>query len=29
VHAATLQPIAVAYREEGGRNVVYRLVDAP
>jgi hypothetical protein len=29
VHAATLGPIAVAYREEGGRNVVYRLVDAP
>ncbi len=29
VHAATLQPIAVAYREEGGRNVVYRMVDAP
>lgn len=29
VHAATLGPIAVAYREEGGRNVAYRLVDAP
>lgn len=29
VHAATLQPIAVAYRVEGGRNVVYRMVDAP
>lgn len=29
VHAATLQPIAVAYRDEGGRNVVYRMVDAP
>lgn len=29
VHAATLGPIAVAYREEGGRNVVYRMVDAP
>jgi len=28
VHAATLGPIAVAYREEGGRNVVYRMVDA-
>jgi hypothetical protein len=28
-HAATLQPIAVAYRVEGGRNVVYRMVDAP
>ena len=29
VHAATLGPIAVAYRVEGGRNVVYRMVDAP
>ena len=29
VHAATLQPIAVAYRVEGSRNVVYRMVDAP
>jgi hypothetical protein len=29
VHAATLGPIAVAYREEGGGNVVYRMVDAP
>ena len=29
VHAATLQPIAIAYRQEGGRNVVYRMVDAP
>lgn len=29
VHAATLGPIAVAYREEGGRNVVYRMVDTP
>ncbi len=29
VHAATLQPIAVAYRVEGGRDVVYRMVDAP
>ena len=29
VHAATLGPIAVAYREEGGRNIVYRMVDAP
>lgn len=29
VHAATLGPIAVAYREEGGRNVVFRMVDAP
>jgi hypothetical protein len=29
VHAATLGPIAVAYREEGGQNVVYRIVDAP
>jgi hypothetical protein len=28
-HAATLQAIAVAYRVEGGRNVVYRMVDAP
>jgi hypothetical protein len=29
VHAATLQPISVAYRVEGGLNVVYRMVDAP
>ncbi len=29
VHAATLGPIAVAYREEGGQNVVYRMADAP
>jgi hypothetical protein len=29
VHATTLQPIAVAYRVEGGRNVVYRMADAP
>jgi hypothetical protein len=29
VHAATLQPIAVAYRVENGRNVVYRMADAP
>jgi hypothetical protein len=29
VHAATLGPIAVAYREDGGRNVVYRMADAP
>jgi hypothetical protein len=29
VHAATLQPIAVAYRVENGANVVYRMVDAP
>jgi hypothetical protein len=28
-HAATLQPISVAYRVEGGQNVVYRMVDAP
>lgn len=28
-HAVTLAPIAVAYRVEGGRNVVHRLVDAP
>jgi hypothetical protein len=28
-HAATLQPIAVAYRVENGLNVVYRMVDAP
>jgi hypothetical protein len=28
-HAATLQPIAVAYRVEGGRNVAYRMEDAP
>jgi hypothetical protein len=28
-HAATLQPIAVAYRVEDGRNVVYRMADAP
>lgn len=29
VHAATLGPIAVAYRVEDGSNVVYRMVDAP
>jgi len=29
VHAATLGPITVDYREAGGRNVVYRMVDAP
>ncbi len=29
VHAATLGPISVAYCDVGGRNVVYRLVDAP
>lgn len=29
VHAATLERIAVNYRIEGGRNVVYRMVDAP
>ncbi len=28
-HAATLQPIAVAYRVENGVNVVHRMVDAP
>jgi hypothetical protein len=28
-HAVTLQPIAVAYRVEGGRNIAHRLVDAP
>jgi hypothetical protein len=28
-HAATLQPIAVAYRVEGGVNIVHRMVDAP
>ncbi len=28
-HAATLQPIAVAYRVEDGVNVVHRMVDAP
>ncbi len=28
-HAVTLQPIAVAYRVEGGANVVHRMVDAP
>jgi hypothetical protein len=28
-HAATLQPIAVAYRVEEGVNVVHRMVDAP
>lgn len=28
-HAVTSQPIAVAYRVEGGRNVVHRMVDAP
>jgi hypothetical protein len=29
VHAATLQPISIAYRVEDGLNVVYRMVDAP
>ncbi len=28
-HAVTLQPIAVAYRVEAGKNVVHRMVDAP
>lgn len=28
-HAVTLQPIAVGYRVQDGRNVVHRLVDAP
>lgn len=28
-HAATLEPIVVAYRTEGGVNVAYRLADAP
>jgi len=28
-HAVTLQPIAVGYRIEDGRNVVHRMVDAP
>jgi hypothetical protein len=28
-HAITLQPIAVGYRVEDGRNVVHRMVDAP
>lgn len=28
-HAVTLQPVAVGYRVEDGRNVVHRLVDAP
>jgi len=28
-HAVTLQPIAVGYRVQDGRNVVYRMVDAP
>ena len=28
-HAVTLQPIAVGYRVEDGRNVVHRMVDAP
>lgn len=28
-HAVTLQPIAVAYRVQDGRNVVHRMVDAP
>lgn len=28
-HRLSAQPIAVAYREEGGRLVAYRLVDAP
>ena len=29
VHRLSAQPIAVAYREEGGNLVAYRLVDAP
>jgi hypothetical protein len=29
VHAATLAPIAVAYREDGGQNIVFRMADAP
>jgi uncharacterized lipoprotein len=29
VHRLSAQPIAVAYREEAGRLVAYRLVDAP
>ena len=29
VHAATLGPITVDYRQEGGRNVAYRMTDAP
>lgn len=29
VHRLSAQPIAVAYREEGGKLVAYRLVDAP
>ena len=28
-HAVTLQPIAVGYRTQDGRNVAHRLVDAP
>ena len=28
-HRLTAQPVAVAYREEGGEFVAYRLVDAP
>jgi hypothetical protein len=28
-HAVTLQPIAVGYRVQDGRNVVHRMVDAP
>lgn len=28
-HRLTAQPVAVAYREEGGELVAYRLVDAP
>ena len=29
VHRLSAEPIAVAYREEGGNLVAYRLVDAP
>jgi hypothetical protein len=28
-HRLSAQPVAVAYREEGGKLVAYRLVDAP
>ena len=28
-HMALVQPVAVAFREEGGARVAYRLVDAP
>jgi hypothetical protein len=29
VHRLSAQPIAVAYREDGGKLIAYRLVDAP